>query len=329
MRSYFLSIAVLLVLLPAVASANRGLVSFNSMARIYEPNQWGIIAWNGSEQILILKTDIRASIPTKVLQMFPSRHEPSVKAAPRDVYGRVDAFLNPREPPRMRRGLGGPPARAGGPAGVITGRQMIGSHDLTITRVLDPAGFVAWVQDFLRARGVESPTLPPRLQESVSDYIAKGFQWFVFDVVEVGVALTPTEPIMYRFKTDHLFYPLVITQTEDRAQSVELLVFTPGYLREFPELPRRQVRIAGEDRRRVTTREVMPDGTIRLGPDRDDAEALERAFNRNARWVDAETLHGLNPDLADLMRGVPECALARWKLIPATNGRYFWDLVAR
>lgn len=329
MRSYFLTIALLLVLLPTVASANRGLMSFNSMARIYEPNQWGIIAWNGSEQILILKTDIRASVPTKVLQIFPSRHEPSVKAAPRDVYERVDAFLNPRELSRGSRGRGGPLSKAGGPAGEITERKMIGSHDLTITRVVDPDGFVAWVQDFLRARGVESPSLPPRLQESVSDYIAKGFHWFVFDVVEVGTRIAPTQPIMYRFKTDHLFYPLVITQTEDRTQSVELLVFSPGYLREFPELPRRQVRIAGEDRRRVTTREVTPDGTIRLGPDLDDAEALERAFNRNARWVDAEALRGLDPDLAELMRGVPNCALARWKLIPAANGRYFWDLVAR
>lgn len=329
MRLGAAAIVVLLALLPSVAVANRGLVSFNPAARIYEPNQWGIIAWNGSEQILILKTDIRSSIPTKVLQVFPSRHEPSVKAAPKDIYTQVNALLDPRGTDRGPLGRGGVPARSGAPAGEITERKTIGSHDLTITRVLEPAGFVSWVQEFLRARGVDTPTLPPRLQETVADYIAKGFHWFVFDVVDVGVLLTPTEPIMYRFKSDHLFYPLVITQTEDRAQSVELLVFSPGYLREFPELPRRQVRIAGEDRRRVTTREVTPDGTIRLGPDMDDAEALERAFNRNARWVDAEMLHGVNPDLADLMRGAPNCALARWKLIPAANGRYFWDLVAR
>jgi len=56
-------------------------------------------------------------------------------------------------------------------------------------------------------------------------------------VVTLGIETVTNEPIQYRFKTDHLFYPLKITSTVKGSTTIELLVLTPQLLRKFPGLP--------------------------------------------------------------------------------------------
>jgi hypothetical protein len=48
---------------------------------IGEPNQRGLIAFNGQEEILVLSTDLKASKPTKVLEVIPLPSEPKVSKA--------------------------------------------------------------------------------------------------------------------------------------------------------------------------------------------------------------------------------------------------------
>ncbi|MCD6162881.1 MAG: hypothetical protein J7K40_10770 [candidate division Zixibacteria bacterium] len=48
--------------------ADRGSIPFDSRIEIFEPNQRAMIAWNGSEEILLLSTDLRASATTKILE---------------------------------------------------------------------------------------------------------------------------------------------------------------------------------------------------------------------------------------------------------------------
>ena len=84
----------LVVFLSPTLYADRGSIPFNPNVKIFEPNQRAMIAWNGEEEILLLTTDLRASAPTKVLEVIPLPSKPEVKRGDIEVFKRATALIN-------------------------------------------------------------------------------------------------------------------------------------------------------------------------------------------------------------------------------------------
>ena len=78
----------ILALAACCVHADRGSIPFDPGVRIFEPNQRAMIAWNGQEEILLLSTDLRASQPTKVLEVIPLPAEPEVKKGDRVLFSK-------------------------------------------------------------------------------------------------------------------------------------------------------------------------------------------------------------------------------------------------
>jgi len=138
MRRATIFIALAGMLSAQSALADRGSIPFKPGVKIFEPNQRAMIAWNGEEEIMLLSTDLRASEPTKVLEVIPLPAEPKVTKGDVEVFRKATELIN-RKLPRMLHkskdrfgGRGGPPA----PAGEITFHKKIGAHDISVTRVL-------------------------------------------------------------------------------------------------------------------------------------------------------------------------------------------------
>ncbi len=221
------------------AWADCGSIPFKPWVDIFEPSQRAVIAWDGREEILLLSTDLRASEPTKVLEVIPLPSEPEVKEGDVAVIYRATELINRKLFP-VKGGAGGLGfGGAGGvakdaplpPAGEVTFREKIGAHDISVTHVLDHGRFVGWVKDYLKDAGVENPTIPPPLEAVVKEYLRDGFPWFVFDVVELGAETVTKDAIQYRFKTRSLYYPLRITRAEKGDTRVRLLVLSPRLVR--------------------------------------------------------------------------------------------------
>ena len=211
-RQIFAS-AIMAMGLSVTAHANCGLIPFDRLAQIYEPNQRAIIAWNGEEEILVLATDLRASKSTKILQVFPCRNEPTVKKASPRVFDAATEIINhfyAEQNRTVRRSAPRPGSIPGAasatlpPPGFVAFREQIGRHNISVTQVLDPARFLPWAEDYLRSQGADTPTVSEGVREAIKGYIEKGFHWLVYDFVEVGTEIRSNEPIQYRFKTDHL-----------------------------------------------------------------------------------------------------------------------------
>ena len=81
------------------------------------------------------------------------------------------------------------------PAGEVTFHDKIGSHDISVTHVLDQRGFLDWVENYLRHAGVDNPIIPEPMKAVVTEYLRDRFQWFVFDVVELGREVKTKEAI--------------------------------------------------------------------------------------------------------------------------------------
>jgi hypothetical protein len=228
------------------ALADRGLIPFNPDVEIFEPNQRALIAWDGAEEILLLSTDLSASESTMVLEVLPLYSEPEVKKGDMmsfvEAIGLINRKLNAA--PAMRNGkLAKMPPES---AGEITFHKRIGAHDISIARLVHAQGFVDWVKSYLLSIGIEREIITKEMTELIETYIADDFVWFVFDVVSLGRERVTNEPIQYRFKTKHLYYPLRITKTGTGTTSIELIILTPQLLKYFPGLPIQQVNLQHE-----------------------------------------------------------------------------------
>ncbi|MBI3922682.1 MAG: DUF2330 domain-containing protein, partial [Armatimonadetes bacterium] len=74
-----ITIVGMLWCIPRASIADWGSHALRPNIKLYEPNQRAIIAWNESEEILLLSADIRASEKTQVLKVIPFPSEPEVK----------------------------------------------------------------------------------------------------------------------------------------------------------------------------------------------------------------------------------------------------------
>ena len=228
-------VAVTLMLCAHLASADCGGVAFNPRVAIYEPNQRAVIAFDGREEILLLSQDLNVSEPTKVLQVLPLPSEPKVTKGDFGVFVKATNLVNERlgrNPKGGGGGMGGLGGDGGArsvplPAGTVTFHDKIGSHDISVTRVLNQRGFLDWVEKYLRKAGVDNPTIPEPMKAVVAEYLQDRFEWFVFDVVELGTELKTKDAIQYRFPTRRLYYPLRITRSEKGDTLIRLIVLSP------------------------------------------------------------------------------------------------------
>lgn len=237
------------VLFARAVMADCGSIPFKPGVDVFEPNQRALIAYDGREEILLLSTDLRASEPTKVLEVIPFPNEPKVTKGDVEVFSRATELINRKLFPVKAKGaMGGGfgAADLGGfgrpPAGEVTFQKKIGAHDVSVTHVLDSKRFVSWVDDYLRNSGVDNPTIPPALRKVVNEYLHDGFDWFAFNVVELGIETASKEALQYRFESRLLFYPLRITRTEKGDTTVRLLVLSPRLV-QMPKLGSVRVRL--------------------------------------------------------------------------------------
>ena len=152
---------------------------------------------------------------------------------------------------------------------------------------------MAWANALLRAGGTDTPTIPDKLAASIEAYLADGYTWFAFDVVTLDPTLTTSEAVQYRFKTDMLYYPLRITQTEVGYTRIDLQVITKQRLKQFPGIHTDRVALLHEP--------------------------VE---------LDTYELRELSPDVDELLGHPKSCLLRIWQLQGPLNG-FRQDLLAK
>lgn len=215
---------------------------FGMPPEIYEPAQNAVIAWNGKEEILVLATDLKASRPTKVLEVLPLPSEPVVTRGDIGIFAKLNALIyrELRSTSYYGKGPGG--TREGPDAAAeVTFHEKIGAHDITVVHVLDSGYFEQWIHDYFRKQGAGAQKIPPVLMATISQYLLDGHHWFVFDVVELGTQLKSNDAIQYRFASDKLYYPLRISATDSGMTDIGLITLTEKGLSRYFGLPQEQI----------------------------------------------------------------------------------------
>jgi len=85
-----------------------------------------------------------------------------------------------------------------------------------------------------RESGLTNINFSESFKNSVEDYLAKDIRYFVFDIIESNETQQTVNPIIYRFNTSFLYYPLNITAFSDVGETyshVNVFILSKGLIK--------------------------------------------------------------------------------------------------
>jgi len=255
--------------------ADMGMVRVGSEeVKVSEDAQKAIILHNLDEEILILGTDLKASGNTGILRFIPFPSEPEAIPAPADVFEKAAGLIK-------KYGLKyqeleyskGDSSSERTTAVELRFNKRIGAHDLAVIKVNDVSTFRTWMNDFFRRKGFPLKDSYPEAEAIVDDYVVRGFPYFVLDFVEVQEETRSVDPVVYRFKSKELYYPLKTSNTFGGKGTIELVIIAPTTLCSTPfasalyqESPGRPVPCFNLDLRVSTSADVSLDDLREVYP---------------------------------------------------------------
>jgi hypothetical protein len=202
---------------------------------IYEPGQKAILAWNGREEVMILSTDVKASNNTKALEIVPFYSKPEIEQGDFKSFSALEGIFMNRAP-RYES--------AGGSGLKIVSHERIGQHDVTTIFVKFSESQVirsykerekAYADEFrqfavpyLNEVGMSSITFPDNLGKILDHYDSTDGFYCVLDVIDIDIKEKSVTPLVYRFRTNELYYPLVISQLTGGETSIQLYLIMEG-----------------------------------------------------------------------------------------------------
>ena len=219
-KTYFALFFILMF--STIAYADMGAMVPVKDVNLSEPGQKAIIAHNGSEEILILSTDLSATTSTEVLRFIPLPSEPEVSLAPEGCFealGKLVKKHNLRYVIQTKGGL------VPGESVELRFHKKLGVHDVTVVKINDAFHFRKWVNDYFKQKGLPHGDEYVEIENLVADYVKREIQYFVFDFVKLDEKVTSIDPLIYRFESKKLYYPLKITNIFGGIGRIELFIF--------------------------------------------------------------------------------------------------------
>ncbi|MBM4349016.1 MAG: DUF2330 domain-containing protein [Deltaproteobacteria bacterium] len=206
--------------------ADRCLFSIKPV-QLSEESQKAIILHNLKEEVLILATELRADGETEVLEFIPLPSEPTVTLADGDPFGEAVKLIAKKKLEFEERGV----SRGSAETVPVEIRfaEKIGVHDVTVIKINDLSGFSRWTEEFFVKKGVKvSIDRLSNFYKNAEDYLRRGFHYFVFDYVKVSKEIKLIEPLVYRFRSERLYYPLRTSNVIGGKGTIDLILILPG-----------------------------------------------------------------------------------------------------
>jgi hypothetical protein len=253
--------------------ADRGMISVSTGVSVYEPGQKAILAWNGQEEILILSTDVTSTQETLVLEILPLPSRPEVEAASFQSFTAIQDMIWEEGVNQLTYSTKDN-ARQGSVE--VLFHEQIGAHNITAVAASNGNDLVDWANSFLSASGVNQEITLRNFQTVVEDYMSRGFRHYVLDLITFSPEERSIDPILYRFNSSTLYYPLLITSPVGGDGKITLFTLTkeklerdywplqPAYYRTSVGLPWQQIQftLSRGDLSKIDLRisELLPDG---------------------------------------------------------------------
>ncbi|MEW5759370.1 MAG: DUF2330 domain-containing protein, partial [Candidatus Thermoplasmatota archaeon] len=193
---------------------------------LYEPGQKAIICWNGTEELLTLATDVKAEEPTKALEILPLPSEPDIKISNVSVFEKLKKLVVRYAERKAAGEFGVAKTGVETPEVEIIFHEKLGVHNITVIKAYTKEGFAKWVNNFMESVGL-TPMSFPKAENMASVYMERGINYFVLDLIELTTEVLSPEPLMYRFNSTSIYYPMEITSIIGGETHILLFILTP------------------------------------------------------------------------------------------------------
>jgi len=211
-----------LVILSPPLYADMGAIVPAGEVKVEEMAQKAIIAHDGFEEILILSTDLIVSQNTPVLRLIPFPSLPEIIEVDREIWERLSYICKKHNLQYLTFYKGGEKEEE-----IKVEYQVTqGAHEITVVKVNDGEEFLEWVRNFLLQNSLPSRFQEEKLQSVVDDYLKRGINYFVLDIVDFQENRERVEPVGYAFLSRNFYYPVKISSLFEGSGEVELFVLS-------------------------------------------------------------------------------------------------------
>jgi len=237
----------IIIVIPFLAEANGGVWIWPRNINVEQTDQNAIIAWDGQEEMLVLSTNWEkpaGSQSATLLKVVPLPTEPSeIKEGETVIFEKLVKILNEKIDAMQEQNLSGGRDSGFNAPGATNGvevifQKIIGAHDVTVVRVNKQEDFSKWIDDFSTQKTLEKKQISEEFKAGLQSYLKRNINYFVFDIVNLSETQTTIKPLIYRFKSNYFYFPMLvsgISEINDSQTKVNLfLVFN-----ESLKLPRR------------------------------------------------------------------------------------------
>jgi len=211
-----------LAILTTPLYADMGAIVPTGGVKVEEVAQKAIIAHDGFEEIIILSTDLIASQNTPVLRLIPFPSLPEIIEVDNEIWKRLSHICEKHNLQYLTFYKGGEKKEA-----IKVEYQVTqGAHKITVVKVNDSEEFLEWVRSFLLQNNLPSRFQEEKLQNLVDDYLKRGINYFVLDIVDFQENRERVEPVGYIFLSRNFYYPVKISGLFENSGEVELFILS-------------------------------------------------------------------------------------------------------
>jgi len=104
--------------------------------------------------------------------------------------------------------------------------EQIGAHNITVVEASIASALIDWANSFLAASDVDKEITLQNFESVVEDYMGRGFRHYVLDIIAFSPKERSIDPILYRFDSSTLYYPLLITSPVGGDGEITLFTLT-------------------------------------------------------------------------------------------------------
>ena len=233
--STFLLIFLLLVFVllcePYHLHADKGGIP-SSLATIYEPGQYAIISWYGGEEVLYLSSTIRTDSldEIKIMEVIPLPSIPQIALGDSETFEKLSEIVNNYYTSTY---LGGEKGAEGGGVSIIFSK-ILGPHNVTVFKVSNVTEFRTSLHKIANQNGFELEYDLTSIMNKIKFYLKKNYNIFVVDIISLSAedGTKTIKPIIYKFKSPKIYYPMVISSINEGSYSIKLFFITSYSIRE-------------------------------------------------------------------------------------------------
>jgi len=193
---------------------------------IQQPYQLAAIAWDNGYEVLLLGTALKGLSKTRAIEILPLPSVPTVELADESSLKAIMNIVR-RKTHAGFLGIG---------KGILDGstsenistimvfEKTLGIHHIACLKV-DESTFADAIISYALSNGLNI-TLDWKEMEILRDYIKRGYKYFLVDIVQISDEAENVQPLIIKFKSDHIWYPIKTSDNFEGKIELGILLIT-------------------------------------------------------------------------------------------------------